>query len=203
MDIISLLLATSQRPLFFSSITFKRLQESSSNTEDNGAHADTVGDSGTSVLSGGRGLGGSRLSGRSVSLGGGLAGGSSRGRNGSGEVGDGDTGLLAELLNGGDELCLYASASAKSGQRGEQNLLVISSSEHLPGTHLARLSWMGPAPVVHRHFWSVMEQPEAGTAAAKHERAHLGMLPKFWAEAVAATTAMTEKVEKRILMVGE
>lgn len=55
-------------------------------------------------------------------------------------------------------------------------------------------------PVVHWHFWSVSEQPEAGTAAAKHARAHEGMSPRVWAEAT-AQTAPRARMEKRMVSV--
>jgi hypothetical protein len=44
----------------------------------------------------------------------------------------------------------------------------MSSVEHLLGTHDVMELWILSRPVVHWQFVSVMEQPEAGTATAKH-----------------------------------
>lgn len=54
-------------------------------------------------------------------------------------------------------------------------------------------------PVVHWQFVSVREQPEAGTATAKQERAQVGMSPRFWAEATARVAAKA-RMEKRIFV---
>lgn len=78
------------------------------------------------------------------------------------------------------------------------NSLLISSAEHLPGTQLVMLLVMASLPVVHWHFWSVRLQPEAGTAAAKQERAQVGISLRSWAEAAVARARAERRVEKRI-----
>jgi hypothetical protein len=53
-------------------------------------------------------------------------------------------------------------------------------------------------PVVHWHLKSVREQPDAGTAVAKQDRAQVGKALRSWAVAT-AMAAVKARMEKRIL----
>jgi hypothetical protein len=53
------------------------------------------------------------------------------------------------------------------GREGN-DVLAMSSAEHLLDTHAVMLSVILALPVVHWHFVSVSSQPAAGTAVAKH-----------------------------------
>lgn len=61
---------------------------------------------------------------------------------------------------------------------------------------------MALLPVVHWHFWSVREQPEAGAAAAKQLRAHEGMSLRSCAEATAQNAPRAMREKRMVIVVG-
>lgn len=78
----------------------------------------------------------------------------------------------------------------------------ISFAEHLLGTQELIDEVMLSRPVVHWHFVSVREHPDAGTAAAKQGIAQVGTPDKSCAE-TKATEAAKAKMEKANFMIAE